>query len=517
MVPLLKIQSLRMKTITLLLLSSFIYITSFGQGRVVINEFMAWPSCTATSEFIELMNFGPGPVDLGCYIVTNGQFSVTIPPNTIINQGEYFVLSGQDVLPVSCGNSDSSVTVDLNWNTCSCTNTAIPTTGDGFLADGGTANEKVVLLDGELNVIDAVSRNSVPSSSIQITTSGVSGGCTPKTFDLDNMTVAYESINISTGRNNSFSRKVDGDCGWVKTTSISANAPNKTGSSSSATYFFTTLTASECDGTHGSISISVSADNISSLFPMNYLLAFDADSNGVFDESDVYRSGIDDSSPDININALAYGRYRITVSSAMGCNLKTFDFFIFNCYGILLNTDLLSWDIRQQGNKYNTTWNITNVEYLEKVVLEASADGILFEPIKSFTPPQSSTSNWLAEYLIPIAQNNLTTYRLKIYQLNGDNYISRSVHLPNIISKKEKLWPNPAKEKLQVSYFADKSGLVDYKIYSLNSRLMAKGKLKIQLGDNTIVIPVNHLTPGNYQILIGEDDEIPIRLSFFKQ
>ena len=65
---------------------------SFAQGRVVINEFMPWSGCNTTSEFVELMNFGPGPMDIGCYIVTNGQYSVTIPPNTVINPGKYFVI-----------------------------------------------------------------------------------------------------------------------------------------------------------------------------------------------------------------------------------------------------------------------------------------------------------------------------------------------------------------------------------------------------------------------------------------
>ncbi len=110
-------------------------------------------------EFIELMNFGPGPMNIGCYIVTNGKYSVTIPPNTIIQPGEYFVLAGSDVLPIDCGNVDSSITTQLNWTTCNCTNLPVLTTGDGFFADGGAANEKVVLLNPLLQVVDAVTRD----------------------------------------------------------------------------------------------------------------------------------------------------------------------------------------------------------------------------------------------------------------------------------------------------------------------------------------------------------------------
>ena len=51
-------------------------------GRVMINEYMPWPgnACGTTSEFVELFNMGPGPVNIGCYILTDGDFALTIPP-----------------------------------------------------------------------------------------------------------------------------------------------------------------------------------------------------------------------------------------------------------------------------------------------------------------------------------------------------------------------------------------------------------------------------------------------------
>lgn len=309
----------------LLLLNFF----SFGQGRVVINEYMPWSGCSNNSEYIELMNFGPGPMDVGCYIVTNGQYAVTIPANTILAPGSYYVIAGQNVLSAGCGNVDSSITVDLNWATCNCTDKAVPTTGSGFMQDGGSANEKIVLLSPTLGIVDAVSRMLPASSSLLINSSSNAGTCTPTTFDLDNLPITYEAINISTGINNSYSRRVDGDCGWVKTTDISAGAPNKTGSSSSAMYSFSTLSASECNGTTGSISIAVSAADVSTLFPMTYTLAYDLDSNNVFDGADVYTQGSDSSASSIDISNLAYGRYRITVGSSSGCNLQ-FTIFSFS-------------------------------------------------------------------------------------------------------------------------------------------------------------------------------------------
>lgn len=69
---------------------------------------------------------------------------------------------------------------------------------------------------------------------------------------------------------------------------------------------------------------------------MTYTLAYDKDSNSVFDNNDIYIQGVDSSANSIDISNLAYGRYRITVGSSSGCNLQSFNFFIFNCYGVVL-------------------------------------------------------------------------------------------------------------------------------------------------------------------------------------
>jgi hypothetical protein len=178
------------------------------QGKVVINEYMPWTSsgCGTTAEFVELLNFGPGAVNIGCYIVTTGVYSITIPPNTILKPGEFYVLAGQNFIPGNCANTDSTatgVTANLNWSTCNCTNIPIPQTGDGMMSDGGTSNTPLVLLDPSLNIIDAVVR-SLPTETVgTITSSGVSG-CTPMTFNIGTMNPGYEVLGMSTGRGNSF-------------------------------------------------------------------------------------------------------------------------------------------------------------------------------------------------------------------------------------------------------------------------------------------------------------------------
>ena len=501
-----------MKAFTFLVFS-FLVKTSFSQGRVVINEFMSWSGCSTTSEFIELMNFGPGPMNVGCYIVTNGQYSVTIPPNTVLQPGQYYLLSGQNILSAPCGNKDSSVHVDLNWTTCNCTNKPVPTTGDGFFQNGGNANEKVVLLDPNLNVVDAVSRYATPSSSSLITTSGV-GGCGSKTFDLDLMGVTYESIDNSTGIDNSFARKVDGDCGWVKTTAISAHAPNKTGSTSSASYSFSTISASECQSTTGRISIGVSADNVNSLFPMSYTLAFDVDKNYLFNSNDQYTFGTDNTAPSIDIENLIYGRYRITVASALGCNLKTYDFFIFNCYGIILPLKLVSFSYAgDKDGELMFDCQIAGVENLKKMVVEAS-NGDIYTPVQTVNAAQ--IKNGMLRLHVPKASYQY--YRLRLVDTKDLVSYSSVVSVNTTAGTEKLLWPNPASDKINISFNAPEQGNAQFFISNAFGSVVKAGTIFLKKGVNNNTISINELPAGIYQLSLAQGSaKQPISFRFVKQ
>lgn len=473
---------------------------------------MAWSGCNTTSEFIELLNFGPGPVNIGCYIVTNGQYAVTIPANTVLKAGEYYVLAGQDLLAKGCGNADSAVVVDLNWSTCGCTDKPVPTSGDGFMRDGGGANEKVVLMDAAGNVLDAVSRSSSPSASNLLTSAG--GVCTPRTFDLDNLPINYESMGTATGVDNSFARRVDGDCGWVKTTVISAGAPNKTGSTASATYNFTTISASECDSTAGRVSIQVSAPSVASLFPMSYILGYDRDSNGVFDDSDTYLHGVDSSEPFIDVRNLAYGRYRITVASALGCNLKTFDFFIFNCYGIVLPLKLTSFTYEGlKGAQHSFIARFAQMEGWKELKLEGAGDDEVFHAVDGRVLPLSDGKSF--HILAPPAAYR--RYRLKVTEEDGRSTYSGVVAVPLASSAQPKYWPNPVIDRLSVSVRAVQGGVVRCTVMDPSGTAVQKSEVIVTSGVSTVSLSTHQLGRGIYYLRMeGVGLENPLTLRFVK-
>ncbi len=324
--------------VLMVLITLLVSSLSQGQGRVLINEYLAWPgnSCPVTSEYIELYNFGPGPMNIGCYILTDGDYAITIPANTILLPGQFYLIAGQSTIPLVCGSANPSVPVNLNWNNCSnCISSPIPTTGDGFMTDGGGGSEQLVLLDPALNIIDAIVRD-IPESSSTITTSS-SNGCGSKTFNLNTMAVKYERVGESQGRANSFARKVNGGCGWLKDTQQSPGKDNNTtGNTPQFTASVTTVQPVDCT-VKGIASIQILNANYSTVFPMRYSLAKDVDSNSIYNQYDSYSSGIDSVPTNIELMNLDAGLYKVVVETQDGCDLQALTFSILNCVSVPLN------------------------------------------------------------------------------------------------------------------------------------------------------------------------------------
>jgi hypothetical protein len=495
-----------MKPISIIFLFLLGPLFSSSQGKVVINEFMPWTSNTCggpTAEFVELLNFGPGPMNIGCYILTDGDFSITIPPNTILQPGQFYVISGQDVIAAPCANINATVTSDLNWNTCNCTSGTIPTTGDGLFTDGGSANEQVVLLSPTLTIVDAVVRSLPVESSASITTSSLGGQCTSGTFDLDLMTINYETIGESAGRGNSFARKLDGDCGWLKDPQQSGDATNNTPSETSdVDYDFAVTNTTSCSG-NGSIAIIVNASNYTDIFPMNYTLAFDTDYDYIFETTDSYTTGTALQPNTITINNLVNGNYRITVESVKGCFLQTFPFTILSCNPVLSFSDLSFKATGTDGN-INCQWNIQASEAISHVIIEAGKNGQSFDAVRTVNAASGNNGFWNASLSFTM-EPSLQYLRLHVVTASGKHSTSNTIRLSG--NESIKMWPNPATDNLFVSL--GKTGWTQkrasYSVFNTMNQLVAGGEKTID-GQGMLIVPVSQLPAGPYHVIIRFPD-----------
>ena len=480
-----------------------------GQGRVFINEYLPWAnnSCAVTSEFIELMNFGPGPMNIGCYIITDGDYSITIPPNTILQPGQYFVLAGQNVLPQGCGNINRSVNVDLNWTTCGCTSAPIPTTGDGLLTDGGGSSEQVVLLDPSLNVIDAVVRVNAESSS-SITTSSI-GGCTPKTYDLDNMSINYETIGQSDGRGNSMARETDGGCAWLKDTQQSAGDNNNTFSSDpNLDGTVVTNDVGTCSGT-GTATIYIYTTPYSNIFPINYILARDANNNGLYDATDSYSSGTASGNPNsFTLTGLGPGDYEILVDTKTGCGMTLFDFNL-TCTGVVLASNFAYF--KASLAKDNTAWLFWDVADHKDAAafdIEKSMDGSNFTKIGSINPGDAGY-----QYGYNMTDRNLSPsnfYRVKMTTTDGKVYYS-TVQLLTLTGKNSntfKAYPNPFRDRFTVLMTTAYAGANQVMVTDMYGRILKTITVVLQAGENIVSVQTGTLPAGMYYLQLKNGRQV---------
>lgn len=495
-------------------------VVAQSQGKVVINEYLPWTSnsCGVPSEFVELLNFGPGPVDIGCYILTTGIYSVTIPPNTILQPGQFYVLAGKDFIGGNCANVDSSATgvhANLNWNTCNCTNTTIPSasTSEGMMADDGYS--PLVLLDPSLNMIDAVVRNTPGKATTTITTSSVNGACARKTFNLGTMGIKYEILGMAPGNQNSFARSLDGDCNWLKQPNVSGNATNnRSGNTTDISYELDMVNPTSCDETGmGSVSIYVKHSNYASVFPMSYTIATDVNNDGVYDFSDSYATYTDDSPPFIEVDNLPVGKYRLTVYSVKGCYLKTFDFSIIPCNPSTLPVRLVYFKqaASPATSQHQLEWLLQDVQNLQSIVVEKSLDGIKFSTDQIFAHEQQRGDK---VFSIPVAASPF--YRLKITNKSGQSFYSAVIRTTTATSVAARAWPNPATDKLHLELPETGTQNLAYTIFNTNGTVVGKGSLPVKQGENAAVISLPaSMQPGVYHLQVSGGGQ-PISFRFVK-
>jgi gliding motility-associated-like protein len=186
-----------------LLILALVQISGYTQC-IVINEVMvnaAGPNdgsnAPNTAEWVELYNTCDTDVNVGCYVITDGDFSLTIPAGTILGAGEFFVL----------GSDNAGIAVNLNWATCGCTSGS----GVGIFSNN---SEQIALYNSTGILEDGVYWGS-GQFPIAITSSAL-GACASQTISLAAPTDAFGYIISGGGQGCSIGLSCDGGSTWVE-------------------------------------------------------------------------------------------------------------------------------------------------------------------------------------------------------------------------------------------------------------------------------------------------------------
>lgn len=170
-------------------LLSFLTAHTASVAQVVINEILvdatgADGTPPNSSEWVELYNTTGNTIDIGCMVIGDGDFAVTIPAGTMLGANETYLI----------GSAVNGISPDLNWATCGCSSSLVQT---GSLTD---AAEQLYLVDPSGILLSGVywGAGSFPA---QINSSAV-GTCAAITSIAFADNTGFTQINVVTGETN---------------------------------------------------------------------------------------------------------------------------------------------------------------------------------------------------------------------------------------------------------------------------------------------------------------------------
>lgn len=225
----------------------------FAQNTVFINEFSTDPAMNDGSggEWIELYNSAATPVNIGCWVVSDGQGTVTIPAGTMIGGNDYFLIAKASTL--SCATCDfrniptvigdtnpATVEIDLDMATCGCMSGSL-SSGVIVLGAAGNTGELVMLYNPSVSTatpVDAVKFDNAVGAYLPTggnITNPSFGSCASRLITIpDPATVAINTGIVTRGCNTAYRRDTDGGAWEIYTTEDRSNENHPTPGASNA-------------------------------------------------------------------------------------------------------------------------------------------------------------------------------------------------------------------------------------------------------------------------------------------
>lgn len=97
-------------------------------------------------------------------------------------------------------------------------------------------------------------------------------------------------------------------------------------------------------------------------------------------------------------------------------------------------------------------------------------------------------------------------YRVSASDLNGNNFISSTMHVSCESKDGFKIWPNPVQETLWVNITATANAAANVKIFDSKGTLVKTKQVGIMTGSNQFDINIKTLPAGTYRIMVEWDN-----------
>lgn len=175
---------------------------------------------------------------------------------------------------------------------------------------------------------------------------------------------------------------------------------------------------------------------------------------------------------------------------------------------VVLPLKLGQFSATKKNGQVELNWETLSEENTSIFEIERSNDGINWTRIGEVNARGNSNQKQTYSFADPSPSVFTCYYRLKMADIDGIYTYSRVITVTSAAELTGiRLFPNPARENIQVQYAAALNGKAMLLISDASGKLVYQSSITLKTGINTFAVPVQQLSPGYYTINLIEENK----------
>lgn len=185
--------------------------------------------------------------------------------------------------------------------------------------------------------------------------------------------------------------------------------------------------------------------------------------------------------------------------------------------GIPLPITTTNFSAEIQDQSVQLSWNLHPEMEVENLVLEHSTNGIDYFALQEYEMEKPIQTDFQFLHSTPVQGMNY--YRLRLSDPNKNITYSNSVTalMENKAGAQSVLYPNPATDRIHVSFEASSSAKGLARMYDANGRQVHMEQVQIMEGKNSLTYDVSCFATGNYYFVLQKENERLVDIQFIKK
>lgn len=148
-------------------------------------------------------------------------------------------------------------------------------------------------------------------------------------------------------------------------------------------------------------------------------------------------------------------------------------------------------------------WTLTNIDNVQKVVLERKAGNEQFKKVTEQLNPSIANGFYTDEEI-----NSNVTYRLIVYALNGERQYSNHIFFEMGVVRTFNLYPNPATNEVTIQLPGNINGRAGIVVTDVNGRQVLLHQMIIPTSRSNTTLALRNLPAGIYQLRMEINGEV---------